>query len=93
MCCLTVFVSGNRMLLCFFVLSHFVMMDSFAVLMCRCLVMPGCIVMVLTGGVFQWHEMRPFKKACELQNYRRSSVQEDLLKTLVAAASRIVRCG
>ena len=61
-CCLTVFVSGNRMLLGFFVLSHFVMMDSFAVVMCGSLVMPGCIVMVLAGGVFDGHVMRPFKK-------------------------------
>ena len=62
LCCLTVFVSGNGVLLCFLVLSNFVMMNSFAVVVCRCLVVPGCIVVVLTCGVFQWHGMRPLKK-------------------------------
>ena len=54
-CLLTVFMSCNSMLLSFFVLSHFVMMTSFAVVMCRRLVMPGCIVVVLTGGMFHGH--------------------------------------
>jgi hypothetical protein len=55
------------------VLSHFVMMNSFAVVVCRCLVMPSCIVVVLAGGVFHGHGMvlsksvltvggRPFRK-------------------------------
>ena len=63
MCLLTVFMSRNRMLLSFFVLSHFVMMNSFTVVMCGCLVMPGCIVVVLTGGMFHGHSIRPFKKS------------------------------
>jgi hypothetical protein len=57
-----VFVSGNRMLFCFFVFSLFVMMDSFAVVVGSRFVMPGCVVMVLAGGVFDGHVMRPFKK-------------------------------
>ena len=65
MCLLTVFMSCNRMLLCFFVFSFFVMMNSFAVVVCRSLVMPGCIVVVLAGGMFHGHGMRPFdKKRC-----------------------------
>jgi len=55
MCLLTVFMSGNRMLLSFFVLPHFVMMNSFTVVVCRCLVMSGCVVMVLTGRMFHSH--------------------------------------
>jgi len=34
MCLFTVFMSFNRMLLCLFVFSPFVMMNSFAVVMC-----------------------------------------------------------
>jgi hypothetical protein len=64
MCFLTMFVSGHSMLLCFFVFSLFVMMDGFAVVMCRCLVVSGCLVVVLACGVFHGHCMRPFKKNC-----------------------------
>jgi hypothetical protein len=55
MCLLTVFMSRNSVLLSFFVFSLFVMMNSFTVVMCRCFVMPGCIVVVLTGGMFHGH--------------------------------------
>jgi hypothetical protein len=68
------------MLLCFFVFSLFVMMNSFAVVVCRRLVMPGCIVVVLAGSMFHQHWMRPFDK--KGANDRRSSIQEDLQKTL-----------
>jgi len=37
-------------------------MDSFAVVVCRCLVMPGCIVVVRTCGMFHGHGMRPFEE-------------------------------
>lgn len=70
MCLLTVFVSGSTMLFCFFVFSLLVMMNRFAVVMCRRLVMPGCIVVGLTCGMFHGHESRPFKKRT---NDRRSS--------------------
>jgi hypothetical protein len=63
MCLLTVFLSGSTMLLCLFVFSLFVMMHRFAVVMCRRLVMPGCIVVGLTCGMFHGHGNRPFKKA------------------------------
>jgi len=52
------------MLLCFFVFSLFVVMNRFAVVMCGRLVMPGCIVVVLTCGMFHGHESCPFKKVC-----------------------------
>jgi len=82
---LTVLLTCNRMLFCFFVFSLFVMMNSFTVVMCRRLVVPGSFVAVLAGGIFEWHEMRPFEKEWVID--RRSSVQEDLQKTLLAAAS------
>jgi hypothetical protein len=63
MCLLTVFLSGSTVLLCFFVFSLFVMVHCFAVVMCRRLVMPGCIVVGLTCGMFHGHESRPFKKS------------------------------
>lgn len=72
MCLLTVFMSRNSMLLSFFVLSHFMMMTSFAVVVCRCLVMPGCFVVVLAGRMFHSHWMRPFDK--RRANHRRSSL-------------------
>lgn len=80
MCLLTVFMSFNSMLLCLFVFSPFVMVNSFAVVMCRCFVMPGCFVVVLAGGMFHGHWMRPFDKRSA--NDGRSSVEEDLQKTL-----------
>jgi hypothetical protein len=55
MCLLTVFMSRNGMLLSFFVLSHFVVMKSFTVVVCRCLVMSGCVVVVLAGRMFHSH--------------------------------------
>jgi hypothetical protein len=55
MCLLTVFMSRNRMLLSFFVLSHFVVMNRFTVVVCRCLVMSGCVVVVLAGRMFHSH--------------------------------------
>jgi hypothetical protein len=81
MCLLTVFMSRNSMLFSFFVLSHFVMMNSFPVVMCRCVVMPGCIVVVLAGRMFHRHWMRPFDK--NVLKSRRSSLEEDSRKTLV----------
>lgn len=80
MCLLTVFMSFNSMLLGLFVFSPFVMVNSFAVVMCRCLVMPSCVVVVLAGGMFHGHWMRPFVK--RRANDRRSSKEEDLQKTL-----------
>jgi hypothetical protein len=41
-----------------------VVMNRFAVVMCGRLVMPGCIVVVLTCGMFHGHESCPFKKVC-----------------------------
>jgi hypothetical protein len=79
MCLLTVFMSGNRMLLSFFVLSHFVMMNRFAVVVGRCLVVPGCVVVVLAGRMFHSHGIRPFDKT---PRDRRSSIREDPGKTL-----------
>ena len=61
-CRLAVRVGCFSMLLSFLVLSRFVVMDSFAVVVHRGLVMAGSIVVVLTGGVFQGHGVRPFKK-------------------------------
>ena len=81
MCCLTVFVSRNSMLLGFFVLSHFVVMDSFTVVVRRRLVMAGCIVVVLAGGMFHGHGMRPFKKKRAVEKrspYRTTSKQRYL---------------
>jgi hypothetical protein len=80
-CLLTVFMSCNSVLLSFFVLSHFVMMTSFTVVMCRCLVVPGCFVVLLAGGMFHRHWMRPFDK--KGTNGRRSSIREDLQKALL----------
>jgi hypothetical protein len=76
MCLLTVFMSRNSMLLSFFVFSLFVMMNSFTVVVCRRLVMPGCIVMVLAGSMFHGHWMCPFENIGA--NDRRSFIQEDL---------------
>jgi hypothetical protein len=39
-------------------------MHRFAVVMGLRLVMPGCIVMGLAGGMFHGHGSCPFKKAC-----------------------------
>jgi hypothetical protein len=99
MCSLTVFVSGNSVLLCFFVLSNFVMMDSFVVVVCRCLVMPGCIVVVLAGGVFHGHGMvlsksvltiggRPFRKDSGKRCVRRHRAMR-----LRRAASKLRHCS
>ena len=62
LCLLTVVLSRSTMLLCFFVFTLFVMMNRFAVVMCGRFVMPGCIVVVLTSGMFHGHESCPFKK-------------------------------
>ena len=59
---LTVFLSCNSMLLCLLVFSLFVVMNSFAVVMCRRFMVPCCFVVVLAGGVFHGHEVHPFKK-------------------------------
>jgi hypothetical protein len=40
------------MLLRLLVLSHFMVMDSFAVVVCSRFMVPGCVVVMLTGGVF-----------------------------------------
>ena len=69
------------MLFCLLMFSFFVVMNSFAVVVCRRLVVPGCFVVVLAGGMFHGHEMRPFEK--KRGNDRRSSIQEDLQKTLL----------
>jgi len=59
---LTVFISCYGMLFCLFVFSLFVMMNSFTVVMCRSLVMPGCMVVVLAGRMFHGHGVCPFDK-------------------------------
>jgi hypothetical protein len=64
-----VLVSGGTVLLCFFVLPLFVMMNRFTVVMGRRLVMPGGIMVGLTCGMFHGHESCPFKKSA---NDRRS---------------------
>jgi hypothetical protein len=80
MCLLTVFVSGNGVFLCFFVFSFFVMMNCFAVVVCRSLVMPGRMVVVLAGGMFHGHGACPFDK--KGANEMRPSIQDDPRKTL-----------
>jgi hypothetical protein len=80
-----VFKSRNSVFLSFFVFSLLVMMNSFTVVMCRCLVMPGCFVVLLAGGMFHRHWMRPFDK--KIANDRRSSIQEELQKTLLKVYS------
>jgi hypothetical protein len=72
---LAVLVSCDRMLLGLFVLSRFVVMDSFAVVVCRRLVMSGCSMVVFAGSMFHRHGSGPFNGA-----NRRRFLQQDLQK-------------
>jgi hypothetical protein len=58
---LTVLVGCDRMFFGLFMRSRFVVMHSLAVVVGGRFVMPGCIVMVLTGGMFHGHGIGPFK--------------------------------
>src|SRR5579862_9693052 len=73
---LAVLVRRHSVLLGLFVFSLFVMMDSFAVMMCRRFVMPGGGMVVFACGMFHGNDLRPFKEQTEWRCSRR-----DLQKT------------